>query len=294
MENKVCTNDYLEYSDEDFINLTHQCFGFSNKGLKRRFKYRMTNRNIRRLKDFIGDMHNKRILATSGSGIPLFSLLNESNGIPKFILGFDYSPKQVAYNYLVKNSIINLEYEEFLIFFGYNKNGIRTEWVKLMRRKIITKIPNILRPFVPRNHELTKRDLILKNNSECSFFSDKENYKKVKKNIQLIKFFIFNLNPFCKESLSDIFKKESFNFIYLSNVLDWICWHNSVQHKDIKRLFHDLKKVSEKGSSVIVDHLTQRRTLLSEILTKTDKLKKEDYSLYIYNWAMYKILLNNI
>lgn len=294
MENKIFANDYLEYSDEDFVNFTHQCFGFSNKGLKRRFKYRMTNRNIRRLKDFIGNIHNKRILATSGSGIPLFSLLNKSNGIPKFILGFDYSPKQVAYNYFVKNAIINLKYDEFLIFFGYNKNSRRIGWVKLMRKKIITKIPSILRPFVPRNHELTKRDLILKNNSECSFFSDKEDYKKVKKNIQLIKFFIFNLNPFCKESLSDIFKKESFNFIYLSNVLDWICWHNSVQYKDIKRLFHNFKEVSEKGSSVIVDHLTQRRTLLSEILTETDKFKKEDYSLYIYNWAMYKILLNNI
>jgi hypothetical protein len=254
----------------------------------------MTNRNIRKLKDFIGNIHNKRILATSGSGIPLFSLLDESNGIPKFILGFDYSPKQVAYNYLIKNAIINLEYEEFLIFFGYNKNGRRTWWAKLMRRKIITKIPSILRPFVPHNHELTKRDLILKNNSECSFFSNKEDYKKVKKNIQLIKFFVFNLNPFCKESFSDIFKKESFNFIYLSNVLDWICWHNSVQRKDIKRIFHDFKKVSEKESSVIVDHLTQRRTLLSEILIEIDKLKKEDYNLYIYNWAMYKILLNNI
>ena len=101
MENKIFANDYLEYSDEDLVNFAYQCFGFSDKGLKRRFKYRMTNRNIRKLKDFIGNIHNKRILATSGSGIPLFSLLDESNGIPKFILGFDYSPKQVAYNYLV-------------------------------------------------------------------------------------------------------------------------------------------------------------------------------------------------
>jgi len=294
MGNKIFANDYLKYSDEDFVNFTHQCFGFSNEGLKRRFKYRMTNGNIKRLEDFIGNIHNKRILAISGSGIPLFSLLNESNGIFKFILGFDYSPKQIAYNYLVKNAIINLEYDEFLIFFSYNKNGRRTKWVKLMRRKIITKIPSILRPFVPRNHELTKRDLILKNNSECPFFSNKEDYKKVKKNIQLIKFFVFNLNPFCKESLSDIFFKKSFNFIYLSNVLDWICWHNSVQRKDIECIFYDFKKVSERESIVIVDHLIQRRTLLSEILTETDKLTKEYYSLYIYNWAMYKILLNNI
>jgi len=294
MGNKIYTNNYLEYSDEDFVNLTYQCFRFSNKGLKRRFKYRMTNRNIRKLKNFIGNIHNKKILAISGSGIPLFSLLDESNGIPKFIFGFDYSPKQVAYNYLVKNAVINLDYEEFLIFFGYNKKDRRTKWVKLMRKKIIKKIPSILHPFIPYNHELTKRDFILKKNSECSFFQNKEDYKKVKKNIQLIKFFVFNLSPFCKEFLSDIFNKDFFNFIYLSNVLDWICWHNSVQRKDIKHLFHDFKEVSQKDSSVIIDHLTQKITLLSAVLAETNNLKKEDYNLYIYNWTMYKILLNNI
>ncbi|MFH1233859.1 MAG: hypothetical protein V1649_04410 [Patescibacteria group bacterium] len=294
MGNKVCASDYPEYSDEDFANLTYQCFGFSNKGLKRRFKYRMTNRNIRKLKNFVGNIHNKKILATSGSGIPIFSLLDENNGIPKFIFGFDYSPKQVAYNYLVKNAIINLDYEEFLIFFGYNKKDRRTRWVKLMRKKIITKIPSILHPFVPYDHELTKRDFILKKNSECSFLHNKEYYKKVKKNIQLVKFFVFNLSPFCKESLSDIFNKDFFNFIYLSNVLDWICWHNSVQREDIKRLFHNFKKVSKKNSYIIVDHLTQRITLLSAILAETNNLKKDDYNLYIYDWAMYKILLNNI
>lgn len=294
MRNKVCTDDYFKYSDEDFVNIAYQNFGFSDNGLKRRFKYRMTNRNIRKLKDFIGNIHNKKILATSGSGIPLFSLLDESNGIPKFILGFDYSPKQVAYNYFVKNAIISLEYEEFLIFFGYNKKEGRTKWAKSMRKKIITKIPSILHPFIPYDHELTKRDFILKKNSECSFFQNKEDYKKVKKNIQLIKFFVFNLNPFCKESLSNIFKQDFFNFIYLSNVLDWICWHNLVQREDIKQLFRDFKKVSEKSSPIIIDHLAQRITLLSAILAETNNLKKEDYSLYIYNWTMYKILLNNI
>ena len=294
MGNKICADDYLKYSDDDFVNLTYQSFGFSNEGLKRRFKYRMTNRNVKKLKDFVGNIHHKKILAVSGSGIPLFSLLDESNGIPRFIFGFDYSPKQVAYNYLVKNAIINLDYEEFLIFFGYNKKDRRTRWVKLTRRKIITKIPNILRPFIPYDHELTKRDFILKKNSECSFFQNKKNYKKVKKNIQLIKFFVFNLNPFCKEPLSDIFNKNFFNFIYLSNVLDWICWHNSVQHKDIKHLFNDFKKISEKDSSVIIDHLIQRITLLSAILAKTNNLRKLSYNLYIYKWAMYKILLNNI
>ena len=244
MENKIFTNNYLEYSDEDFVNFTYQYFGFSDKGIERRFKYRMTNRNIKKFKNFIGNIHDKKILAASGSGIPLFSLLNESNGIPKFIFGFDYSPKQVAYNYLVKNAIINLDHKEFLIFFGYDKKDGRTRWVKLMRKKIIKKIPSILHPFIPYNHELTKRDFILKRNSECSFLDNKEDYKKIKKNIQRIKFFVFYLDPLCKESLSDIFNKDFFNFIYLSNILDWICWHNPIQHKDIKHIFCEFKKIS--------------------------------------------------
>ena len=134
----------------------------------------------------------------------------------------------------------------------------------------------------------------MKRNSECSFFNNKKNYKKIKKNIQLIKFFVFYLNPFCKKSLSDIFNKDFFSFIYLSNVLDWICWHNTVQHEDIKRIFYEFKKVSVKNSSVIVDHLAQRKTSLPEFLNKTNNLKKASYDLYIYNWEMYKILLNNI
>ncbi|MEA3378350.1 MAG: hypothetical protein U9Q69_01800 [Nanoarchaeota archaeon] len=294
MENKIRTNNYLECSDEDFVNFTHQCFGFSDEGLKRRFKYRMTNRNIIKFKSFIGNIHDKKILAASGSGIPLFSLLNENNGIPKFIFGFDYSPKQVAYNYLIKNAIINLNYEEFLIFFGYNKKGRRTKRVKLMREKIIKKIPSILYTFIPYNHELTKRDFILKRNSKCSFLHSKEDYKKIKKNIQRIKFFVFRLNPFCKKSLSDIFNKDFFDFIYLSNVLDWICWHNNIQRRDIKHMFYDFKKISTKNSPVIIDHLAQRKTLLPAFLDETSNLKKTSYDLYIYNWKMYKILLNNL
>ena len=163
-----------------------------------------------------------------------------------------------------------------------------------MRKKIIKKIPIILHPFIPYNHELTKRDFILKRNSKCSFLHNKEEYKKIKKNIQRIKFFVFYLNPFCEKSLPDIFNKDFFNFIYLSNVLDWICWHNPVQHKDIKHIFCDFKKVSIKDSSVIIDHLAQRKTLLPAFLDKADNLKRTDYDLYIYNWEMYKILLNNI
>ena len=58
--------------------------------------------------------------------------------------------------------------------------------------------------------------------------------------------------------------------------------------------FELLKKISEKDSSVIIDHLIQRITLLSAILAKTNNLRKLSYNLYIYKWAMYKILLNNI
>lgn len=287
-------DDILAYSDEYFVNLAYKYFGFSDKGLKRRFKYRMTNRNIIEFKNFIGNIEGKRILAASGSAIPLFSLLDESNGVPKFIVGFDYSPKQVAYNYLVKNAIINLDHKGFLTFFGYNQKGKRTKMVKLMRKKIIKDIPSILHPFVPADHELTRRDFILKRNAYCSFFDNKEDYNKIKKNIHLIKFFVFYLDPLCKKSLLCIFNKDFFNFIYLSNILDWVCWHNSVQDKNIKSIFSMLSKISSKNSIITIDHLTQRVTLLSAFLKKVSYVKKISYNLYIYHWDMYKILLNRI
>ena len=110
----------------------------------------------------------------------------------------------------------------------------------------------------------------------------------------LIKFFVFYLNPFYKKSISNVFGKDFFDFIYLSNILDWICWHNSVQHKDIKHIFREFKKVSVKNSPVIIDHLSQRKTLLPVFLNKTNNFKKASYDLYVYNWEMYKILLKNI
>lgn len=280
-------------SDEEFVNLSFHLFPITQQGLKRRFKYRMTNRDIGKLNNICGDLRGKKVLAASGSSIPLFSFLSQEKS-PDVIYGFDYSPKQIAYNYLIKYAIRDLSLEDFKDFFGYEVTGARSRKNRKVRRRLIGYIPSSLRKYITYNHELTKRDIKLKACSNCSFFSSEAEYYNIKKNINKIKFFVFNLNTSFEQKLNMLFPDKYFDYAYLSNVLDWICWHNETGKSDIDNILIMLKNIVKDDAIVTVDHLAKRETLLSDYLESSKVTKKSDYNMYTYYWKMYNINLTKI
>lgn len=250
----------------------------------------MTNRDIEKLNTFCGDLSGKRVLAASGSSIPLLSfLMRKKEESPALIYGFDYSPKQVAYNYFLKSAIKYLNFKEFLDCFGYLGKKTRNNENKLRRRFLISHVPSQLRKYVPRNHELTLRDLKLKTRANCDFFHDKNSYNLVRSNIHKVKYFVFNLNPDFGQNLNQLFPKNYINSIYLSNVLDWICWHNDAGFPDLASIFKMIQQISPSKTTVIIDHLAHRTTLLPSFLTTQDIIQETNYHMYTYYWSVYKL-----
>jgi len=199
----------------------------------------------------------------------------------------------VAYNYLLKNAIKSLSYSDFCDFFGFNIRHIkRSEKNKKIRASIIKNIPSEIRKYVTFNHELTRRDLVLKSMSPHPFFESEKTFNIAKKNIDRIVFFVYNLNVESGKDLNKLFAANFFDLIYLSNALDWIYWHNSEEKINIRKIIDNIKGVSNKGATLILEHLVSRKTAFSEYLNKVDIDKSIDYVIYKYNWKLNKILIN--
>lgn len=108
----------------------------------------------------------------SGIFVSLVLLLDGTIGVPKFIAGFDYSPKQVAFNYFLKSCIEELELEEFRDFFGYNEYGVKGLKNKNIRHSTINRIPKELRRYLIYSHQFARRDLKLVKNYDYEFLTD--------------------------------------------------------------------------------------------------------------------------
>lgn len=276
--------------DAQLVELAADLFPPTFQGLSRPFKYRMTNRDIGELLTFCGELEGRSVLAVTGSSLPLMSFLSLP-GAPRKLHGFDYSPKQVAYNYLVKAAIKAMSLAEFRDFFGYDRRQPRTDECKATRRALLTEVPEPLRRYVPRQHELTCRDIRLKDCANCLFISDEQSYSRVKANIDRAHFFVFDLNGGLWYDLASMFSDGYFQFVYLSNVLDWICWHRSVSSSDIEGVLAMIGRVTVPGSPCVIDHLAERPTILSRYLQESGAVQTGSYRMYKYIWHMYKLLI---
>lgn len=292
MKTLLKREDITDIGDETFVKTALAVFGITNEGIARRFKYRVPNINIKIFRDFFGSIRRKGILAVSGSAINLFTLFNnKKTGYPKYIVGFDMSPKQVAYNYFLKSALINLSHDEFLNLFGYHKKILNDKKLFILNRIVLEGVPKVLRSFMPRRYYLTVRDHKLFGNVQFSF--PKQIYSNIQKNVGSAKFMIYNLLPNLRHSPSGLFSSGSFDIFYLSNALDWLCWHHGLTRSGLKRILKTLKAVSAKKAIVICEHLLNRPNFLDKWFSNIALLESKSYTLLKYRWGVYKFFLDD-
>lgn len=283
-------------SDNNFVETCFAPFGFTAEGLSRRFKYRMTNRDLRVFRSVIGDVRDRRILAVSGSAIPLLTLLDTQRGPPRSVFAFDYSPRQTAFNYLLKYSVQRLTHKQWSRFFGLQSDDQSplTNRVPL-RKDLICHIPRRLRPFLPRRHELTQRDRhFLLPASGVQGVITTSQYRTLQQSVPRLKFFVFNLNPAARQKLSSVFSSDAFDFLYLSNVMDWICWHGVRTHQGLRAVIQTLRDVAHPNAIVVFDHLVSRETVLTHALARLDYDTVREYRLHTYVWRVYRLPLHRL
>ncbi len=277
-------------SDNDFLSYIHLFNSFSFLGRKRRFKYRTTNESMKRLVSFFDLNKNSTMLAVSGSGVQLLEVLSQRYRSPKAIIGFDYSPKQVAYNYLLKAGVICLSFEQFYLYFN-NCDKMKNNKIKNIRKRLLKEIPKKIKRFLPKRHCFTKRDAKLNDLNGIKWLKNKKKYNNLKKNIGKIKFCEYEISHKNKD-FSSILKSGSFDIIYLSNVLDWLCWHN----KDIKdckplvKIIKNLYKISNKRCKIIITNLASRESFVPALIKRVHVNEKDIYKIYKYKWINYKIV----
>lgn len=279
---------YQEFTDQEFIDFSLSKIPMTTQGLERNMKYRMDNIDFKEFHLFAGNLSDKKVLSNACASFLLFDLYSKGNG-PEEIYAFDYNPKQTAYNYLVKLGFENLSFDEFVDFLGLEtKSKVRSRENKRIRKELVSLMPKQLRQFLPRNHELTKRDLVLYDATNAKLTRKK--FENIKPNAYKVRFFVYNLNPLIGQKFSDIFPEDYFDFIYTSNVLDWICWHNNMDYVNIEKIFANLTSVLKIGGDIVVDHLVSRETILPNYIErkKDHIVEQRDYNAYKYWWRMYK------
>lgn len=235
------------------------------------------------------DIHSgDAVLSVSSSGVKLFELLAQDKKIPKVIIAFDYSPKQVAYNYLLKSAIATLSYKEFTRYFRLRVGDADQSE---NRKNLISKIPPQVKKYLPRRHHFTKRDMLLNECNEISWFKNEKKYYILRKRVGRIKFCEYEVSHH-NATLSRIFRPHSFNVVYLSNILDWLCWHN----RDIQNIFplesiyNDIRKILKKGGKIVLCNLKNRESFVPDFLNKLHIKQDITHQTYKYLWRNVTIL----
>jgi len=280
-------NSIIRSSDSEFIDHIAKLNSFSLNRRKRRFKYRTTNENVDKLAKHLSLRNDQAMLSISGSGVQLFEFLSRKS-CPRLIVAFDYSPKQIAYNFLLKNGIENFSFSQFRDYFGVS--GKRLEDCKLTRVNLIKSVPREVRRNLPRNHCFGKKDIFLNRQNKITWIRDRKRYENLKRNINKIKFFSFEISHH-NTNLYSIFKKPTFDVVYLSNVLDWICWHNSDVDKITPLVYicNDIAKILRKGGYIIISNLAIRSSLVPKTMENLRAIKLDEEKVYKYRWINYKM-----
>ncbi|MDD5710903.1 MAG: DUF3419 family protein [Candidatus Colwellbacteria bacterium] len=275
-------DEIMRMSDSDFLAAVYSRNHFTLKGRKRRFKYRTTNENVTRFLNHMNVKQNDIILSVSSSGVKLFEMLSREKQTPKAIIAFDYSPKQVAYNYLLKAAIRVLPYGEFARYFGLKDNGIERAAV---RTRLMLNIPPQMKNYLPRRHHFTKRDALLNEHNRISWFKNERKYNILKNRLDRIKFCEYEISHH-NLALASIFKPRTFNVVYLSNVFDWLCWHN----RDVKNtlpleaICDDIYKIMKKNGKVVLCSLKTRKSLSPNFFNNLRVEQDITYRTYKYLW----------
>jgi SAM-dependent methyltransferase len=280
--------DIIKMSDNNFIDWLSNKNSFNLNGNSRRFKYRTSNENIASLIDVINIKNDQVVLSVSGSGVQVFEMISDSNNMPRMILSFDYSPKQVAYNYLLKSAVSLMSFEEFQTYFGINSNANIN--LKVIRSKILKLIPYQFRSYLLKNHNFGKRDISINEYNHLKWIFERDKYNTIKENIDRVKFFKFEVSHH-NANLFNIFGKSFFDVVYLSNVLDWVSWHNKdiSDEKPIEKIFNDIKSILKKDGYVVLSHLTTRESFVEDFIAKINVKPYNNDNIYKYKWLTYKI-----
>jgi hypothetical protein len=276
----------FKLNDEEFLSQVYRMNNFTHRGNKRKFKYRTTNEYIPNLINFINFKSWQTALFVSGSAMQIFEIMSKNN-MTGFILAFDYSPKQIAYNYLFKSAIDNLSYKQFKTYFISNNQNIEN---KRLRKKIISGVPRVYRQYLIKMHAFTKRARMLNRYNGITWINSAQAYNRLKININKIKFFQFEIS-YLNKKLSTLFTSRIFDVVYISNVFDWLCWHNK-EFSDVQTLlsiYKDITEVVKKGGYITITTLSTRYSatprLLEQLNSEDNKLTK----IYKYNWLNSKI-----
>lgn len=274
-------------SDEGFVSSVYNRINFTFRGRTRRFKYRTTNELVDDLVNYLDVHKDQNILSISGSGIQLFEILTASGKMPNIILAFDYSPKQVAYNYLLKAGIKALSFDEFRSYFGLARP---TASKILIRKALINMVPEQFRKYLPKRHEFNKRDLLLNSFNKATFLKVRRKFDILKENIERIKFFEYEIHH-KNLSFSELFEKNSFDIVYLSNVPDWLCWHNEdiINSEPLIDIFDDIKNIVKKDGYIVLSNLLSRKSHVPDFVAKMRILHHKKNQIYKYSWSNYKI-----
>lgn len=284
----LSVDEVMQMSDSDFLVAVHNRNNFVLKGGKRCFKYRTTNENVAKFLEHMSVRKNDVVLSVAGSGVSLFEMLSCDKKVPKAIIAFDYSPKQVAYNYLLKTAIRILSYREFICYFGIKG---READRSVIRKQLMRDMPPQIKSSLPRRHHFTKRDLLLNMHNQVSWFMDEKKYNAVRSRLDRIKFCEYEISH-KNLSLAKIFCPHSFDVIYLSNVLDWICWHNQdIQDiRPLREIYDDICKIAKKRGKIVLCNLKSRESLVPNFLNGIRITHDVTYQTYKYLWRNITII----
>lgn len=273
-------------SDSDFILEVAARNNYRSKGQERRFKYRTTNEDVGELKWIFGSCKGKTLLAVSSSGVFALELLAAEDP-PALILSFDYSPRQVAYNYLLKSAVRLFSYQDFRRYFFTNTAGSGN---KAIRRQLVQSVPKRYVKYLQRQHAFCRRDHKLNEENSITWWNSRARYANVKRNIERIKFFEFEISH-KNTRFSELFPKRSFDIIYLSNTLDWLCWHNSdiEDTLPLSMILSDIRCIVKEGGVIVLTSLLDRDSHVPALLKQMQSPEQSITRFHHYTWLNSKI-----
>jgi len=213
--------------------------------------YLFTNENLNALNNKI-NLNNKRIITVCSSGDQYFNFLMQN---PLDIVLYDINVLTEYIFYLKKKSIENLEFDEYKDFFINKKLSNKYILSKDIYNKVREDLPDKIKIFWDElykrytNKELFKSNLFYKNKYSTKEIINNNEYlkgeleykllkEKIKKNKEPV---FYNINIF-DEFINE---KIKFDFIYLSNILDYLSISN------IKEYYIKLKQIITKLSNYL-------------------------------------------
>lgn len=191
------------------------------------------------------DLTNKKVITVTGSSDHIINaILKGCNDITTF----DINPLTKYYMDLKLSAIKELSYKEFLDFMLYDTN-------KSLDYEIIKKLDmdNDSKDFWLE--ELSKNDnnglkmkhsnlfnlkyFNFQNKIDCNLYLNKENYDIIKKKFGFVKI------KFLKSNLKDLIIKENYDYMFLSNISDYIdqFYENNYLNNYKNLIFEFFKKV---------------------------------------------------